>query len=336
MSSNDTKQLLKDIEDQKLNLEHLTSGFSNAIRGIFYNKWVGKAEQFFKYLASVGKENIVIKGIATSWYNIVSNYITLNVYGMSPKESVGYQVEAFKQIKILDDINHDLENLHIKRITGTYTTADALQEKNLLNTAKALPIYPLVEAGIVANTLAEDLTETDRLVKDTIDKVIPKGMVNTLAHNAFLTPKAWLYKILSDFASLGDSTGKYAIYKHLTKKGVTPKEAMRQAVNTFIDYSNPIPKEIQYADDLGMLPFIKFALGTQTNIINALTKHPDRSLGWLFANSALGTPVPDIFQSLIGLDTVTNRFQIPGGLFLDSISQLPSVRITNTLGINPF
>ena len=336
MSSNDTKQLLKDIEDQKLNLEHLTSGFSNAIRGIFYNKWVGKAEQFFKYLASVGKENIVIKGIATSWYNIVSNYITLNVYGMSPKESVGYQVEAFKQIKILDDINHDLENLHIKRITGTYTTADALQEKNLLNTAKALPIYPLVEAGIVANTLAEDLTETDRLVKDTIDKVIPKGMVNTLAHNAFLTPKAWLYKILSDFASLGDSTGKYAIYKHLTKKGVTPKEAMRQAVNTFIDYSNPIPKEIQYADDLGVLPFIKFALGTQTNIINALTKHPDRSLGWLFANSALGTPVPDIFQSLIGLDTVTNRFQVPGGLFLDSISQLPSVRITNTLGINPF
>ena len=334
VSSNDTEKLIKEIEENNLNLDNLTSGFTNAIKGIFFNKWVGKAEQMFKYLASVGKENIVIKGIATSWYNILSNYITLNVYGMTPKESVGYQVEAFKQIKTLDDINHDLETLHIKRITGRYTNADAVQEKNLLRTAKALPIYPLVEAGIVANTLAEDLTETDRLVKDTIDKYIPSGMFNNLAHNALMTPKAWMYKILSDFASLGDSTGKYAIYKHLTKKGVTPKEAMRQAVNTFIDYSNPIPKEIQYADDLGMLPFIKFALGTQTNIMNALTKQPDRSLGWIFANSALGIKMPDIFQSLIGIDTVTNRFQLPGELFVDSISQLPSVRASNALGIN--
>lgn len=334
VSSNDTEKLIKEIEENNLNLDNLTSGFTNAIKGIFFNKWVGKAEQMFKYLASVGKENIVIKGIATSWYNILSNYITLNIYGMTPKESVGYQVEAFKQIKTLDDINHDLETLHIKRITGRYTNADAMQEKNLLRTAKALPIYPLVEAGIVANTLAEDLTETDRLVKDTIDKYIPSGMLNNLAHNALMTPKAWMYKILSDFASLGDSTGKYAIYKHLTKKGVTPKEAMRQAVNTFIDYSNPIPKEIQYADDLGMLPFIKFALGTQTNIMNALTKQPDRSLGWIFANSALGIKMPDIFQSLIGIDTVTNRFQLPGELFVDSISQLPSVRASNALGIN--
>jgi hypothetical protein len=331
MSSNDTKQMLKDIEDEKLNLDNLTSSFSNAIKGIFYSKWIGRPEQFIKWMAATGKENIVIKGIATSWYNIVSNCVTLGINGLSSKELASYQVEAFKQIKTLDDINYDLRRLQIKRMEGRYTNSDAQKEKALLNAGRALPIYPLIKAGAVANTLAEDLTETDRFVKDTIDKYAGKGMLNTVLQNALLTPKAYMYKILSDFASLGDSTGKYAIYKYLTKKGVSSDEAIRQATNMFIDYSNPIPKEIQYADDLGTLPFIKFALGTQTNILNTVVKHPDRSLGWLFANSALGTPVPDIFQSLIGLDTITNRLQMPGELFVDSISQLPSIRITNTL-----
>ena len=121
------------------------------------------------------------------------------------------------------------------------------------------------------------------------------------------------------------------MYKHLTSKGVEHNEALRQCTNMFVDYSNPLPKEIQYADDLGVLPFMKFALATQSNILNTIVRNPDRSMGWIFANSALGLDMPDIFQSLLGLDTITNRFNLPGELFVDSISSLPSIRITNTL-----
>ena len=331
LSSNDTKQMLKDIENEKLNLDKLSSSFSNFVRAMFYNKHVGFLEQKLKWMAATGKENIVIKGITTSFYNVMSNCVTLKLLGLDYKEAYGYQIDALKQIKTLADINQDLQELHVKRIEKRYTNQDAAQERVLLDRAKALPIYPLIEAGAVANTLAEDLTETDRILKDFIDNHLDKGMLNSLAHTGFMTPKSFMYNLLKDFASLGDSTGKYALYTHMVKKGMEPREALRQATNTFIDYSNPLPKEIQFADDLGVLPFMKFGLGIQTTILNTLTKHPDEALGWVLTNAAIGSTVPDIFQSVLGIGTITDRLQPPGGLFIDSLSQLPSVRITNTL-----
>lgn len=331
ISSNDADKYIKERMERDATAKGIKDNFVNFAKDMFYGKYTGYAENFFRWLAKVGKDNIVIKGIATSYYNYLSNCVTLGLNGLSPNQVVKYQAEAFKQMSAVNEIGQQLKQLHGKKVLGTYNNQDATAEKTLLHSLHKLPIYPLIKEGLVNNSLAEDLTESDKFLKDTIDKVAPKGVINDLLQAAFMTPKSKLYQILFDFAAAGDGVGKYAMYKHLTSKGVEHNEALRQCTNMFVDYSNPLPKEIQYADDLGVLPFMKFALATQSNILNTIVRNPDRSMGWIFANSALGLDMPDIFQSLLGLDTITNRFNLPGELFVDSISSLPSIRVTNTL-----
>ena len=331
ISSNDADKYIKERMERDATAKGIKDNFVNFAKDMFYGKYTGYAENFFRWLAKVGKDNIVIKGITTSYYNYLSNCVTLGINGLSPNQVVKYQAEAFKQMSAVNEIGQQLKQLHGKKVLGTYNNQDAISEKTLLHSLHKLPIYPLIKEGLVNNSLAEDLTESDKFLKDTIDKVAPKGIINDFLQAAFMTPKSKLYQILFDFAAAGDGVGKYAMYKHLTSKGVEHNEALRQCTNMFVDYSNPLPKEIQYADDLGVLPFMKFALATQSNILNTIVRNPDRSMGWIFANSALGLDMPDIFQSLLGLDTITNRFNLPGELFVDSISSLPSIRITNTL-----
>ena len=101
-------------------------------------------------------------------------------------------------------------------------------------------------------------------------------------------------------------------------------------MQTFVDYSNPLPKSIQYFDSMGALPFTKFLLGNQTNIINSINKNPTGALSWILANSF--TNVSDIYGSILGLDSITNRWKMPGfGLWYDSLAMLPSMRITKAV-----
>ena len=145
-----------------------------------------------------------------------------------------------------------------------------------------------------------------------------------------LSPKGNLYQALFLFASAGDTVAKYSLYKDLRQRGASEEEACRQALETFIDYSNPLPRSIQYLDSLGIYPFAKYALGSKSSIINSLAKHSDRALGFIAANSLL-LGLPNVYEGLFGTTTLLNKFNLPGELFVDSLNGLMSVRITNTL-----
>ena len=188
------------------------------------------------------------------------------------------------------------------------------------------PDLTIAEKGAIP-TIAEDLTESDRITKDTIDHFLPSKVASAL-HQVTGDQKSWIYNQLSNLATFGDVVAKYALFKHLTEtSGFAKDEALRQCVQTFIDYSNPLPKEIQYLDSIGMLPFTKFMVGTQTNIINSLVKNPAGALSWIAANSWMN--VSDIYGSILGFDAIANRINVPGfGLWYQSLASLPIVRAT--------
>ena len=330
LSANDTKTFIENERKAQANIDGLASQFKVAVKNLFYNKYVGYGESLARYLAKCGKENILIKGIATSWYNIVSNYILLGLNGLNPAKALGYEIEAIQQFLQIRDYNEKLQNLNQKKIVNTYTNEDARTEKGIKDALHKLPMYHLYQQGIVGDTLAEDLTESDRFLMNTIDKYTSKGLVNTLLHNAVMDPQGILYDILSDFASLGDVAGKYALYRYNKEKGMAETEAIRRSLNNFIDYSNPLPRSLQLLDDLAIMPFFKYALGIQNVIADTLVRHPERSLTWLFASGIfdLGN---DIYGSLLGFDSLANRLQVPGKLFWDSLKTLPSVRLYDTI-----
>ena len=329
ISSNDTRKFVEEEMKKAKEVEKIDKSLSDYLRYAFYNKYTGLAETFVKWLASTGKENLVIKGLNVSKNNLISNIITLGLHGLTPKESVQYQVECLDQMKVVRDINNQLMIIQSNKVMGNYTNEDASKERALKQHLHSLEIYPLIKAGALANTIAEDLTETDRFLKDFIDKYIPKGLGNTIVHNLALTPKAYLYQLLSDFAAFGDITAKYALYKHNVLRNISHEEAIRLSQSNFIDYTNPMPKSIQYMDDLGILPFMKYSLGIQSALLNTVGKNPNSALGWIFAN-AMFLNMPDIFGSFLGTGLL-DKINLPGELMYDSIFQLPSVRISSTI-----
>ena len=330
LSANDTKTFIENERKAQANIDGLASNFKVAVRNLFYNKYIGYGEALSRYLAHVGKENILIKGITTSWFNVVSNYILLGLNGLSPVQALKYETEGIQQFLQIRDYNEKLKNLNQKKIMSTYTDLDARTEKGIKDALHKLPMYHLYAKGLIGDTLAEDLTESDRFVMNTIDKYVSRGPINTLLHNAVMDPQGILYNILSDFASLGDVAGKYALYRYNKEKGMHEDEAVRRSLNSFIDYSNPLPRSLQLLDDLAVMPFMKYALGIQNVIADSLIRHPERSLTWLFASNMIDFS-NDIFSSLLGFESLANRLQVPGKLFLDSLETLPSVRLFDAL-----
>ena len=330
LSANDTKTFIENERKAQANIDGLASNFKVAVRNLFYNKYVGYGEALSRYLAHVGKENVLIKGISTSWYNLVSNYILLGLNGLSPTKALSYEVDGIQQFLQIRDYNEKLKNLNQKKIMNTYTNLDARTEKGIKDALHKLPMYHLYAQGLIGDTLAEDLTESDRFVMNTIDKYTSKGPINTLLHNAVMDPQGILYDILSDFASLGDVAGKYALYRYNKEKGMDEEEAVRRSLNSFIDYSNPLPRSLQLLDDIAVMPFMKYALGIQNVIADSLIRHPERSLTWLFASNMFDFG-NDIFGSLLGFDSIANRIQVPGKLFKDSLKTLPSMRLYDAI-----
>ena len=323
LSANDTKKFIEQERIKQNNADKLASAFSVNMGNILYNGYLGNIESLLRWLAHVGKDMIVVKGVTTSWYNIISNCVLLHMKGLSAKQVVDYQLEGLKQYDMLRRLNYQLAVLKKKRILNQYTDADARSESIIRRSLETIPIYALYKEGIIANTIAEDLTESENFTKQVIHAVTPQGNTRVVASNLALSNESMLYRILADFASLGDITGKYALYKFNREKFKDNKEALRESLETFIDYSNPLPKQLQLADDLAVLPFMKYALGIQRVIGRILTQKPSRSLAWLFGANTL-MDVPNTFESLLTIDSVTDRMQLPGEMFTDSFHALPS------------
>ena len=322
----------REISASKVDLEwdnKLRKSFTDYLSHIFHNGYVAKGENFLRYLTKLGKENIVIKGVAVSVDNILSNNVTLSVLGLSPEKVCKYQIEGLNNLLKYKEMSRERYMLKTKELTNTLTDSDRARIRALEASMHALPISYLAEHGGTP-TIAEDVTESDRLAKDFIDTHFKKEF-QTIAHNAIGDQKSWVYKHLSDLATFGDITARYAQFKYLTEdKHINQEEAFRQCMQTFIDYSNPLPKSLQYFDSIGALPFTKFLLGNQTNVLNSLVRKPSRALAGIMATSAMG--IPSIYDSILGLDSFTKRWKVPGfGLWYDSLGTLPINRAFDIL-----
>lgn len=323
----------REISANKLDLDYqekLKGGITDYISYLFHSGPVAKAEYVMRYLTKLGKENIVIKGASVSIDNIISNNVTLGILGLSPKQICNYQLEGLTNLLKYKEMAREKYRIQAQNITNrVMPEADRARIRGIEASMKALPISYIAERGALP-TIAEDLSESDRLAKDTIDTYLPKG-AQEIAHFVVNDAKSSVYQALSDLATFGDVIARYAQFKYLTEdKKINKDEACRQCLQTFVDYSNPLPKFLQYFDSVGALPFTKFLLGNQTNVVNSITRNPSRALSWIAANNYMN--MSDIYGSILGFDTFTNRWKLPGfGLFYDSLSKLPSARIAGTV-----
>ena len=300
-----------------------TMGYLNHL---FHSGPMAKLENTARWLTRIGKLNVVVRSCTVSLNNIASNCVTLGVLGLNPSKVCQYQTEGLNELLKYKELKKEKAAIEAKAVLGRLSDIDRAKIRNIDSALNNSLIGYMADKGGLP-TVAEDISQPDRLLKDSIDRYIPRQLQG-LFHKATGDEKSWLLQTLTDLSSFGDITARYAQLKYLTEdQNLDKDEAYRQCMQTFIDYSNPLPKSIQYFDSIGALPFTKFLLGNQTNVLNSITKNPTGALSWIAANSYMN--VSDIYGSILGFDSITDRWKLPGfGLFYDSLASLPIMKGT--------
>ena len=289
----------------------------------FRNGWVSLGEEGASFLTKLGKENLIVKSLSVSINNYKSNYLSLINYGLSPKQAIEDQIEGLAQVNQLEQYVKQLDTLELKKVKGTWNDADAKQARTIRNSLEALPIYPLYSNNILG-TVSDDLSNTDRIVKDFIDQHLGEGL-SRMAHEVAFDPSSKVFTVLRDFNSIGDKIGKYALYKNLPKS-MSQDEKFRTCQELFVDYSIPLPTGFDFIEATGMANFMKYGFGIQKAMFNMATKHPSTSLATYLTAKSIGaiTYMPTIFDSFLGLGTLNQGLQIPGlGIFTSSMERTP-------------
>ena len=300
-----------------------TMGYLNHL---FHSGPMAKLENTARWLTRIGKLNVVVRSCTVSLNNIASNCVTLGVLGLNPTKVCQYQTEGLNELLKYKELKKEKAAIEAKAVLGRLSDIDRAKIRNIDSALNNSLIGYMADKGGLP-TVAEDISQPDRLLKDSIDRYIPRQLQG-IFHKATGDEKSWLLQALTDLSSFGDITARYAQLKYLTEdQNLDKDEAYRQCMQTFIDYSNPLPKGIQYFDSIGALPFTKFLLGNQTNVLNSITKNPTGALSWIAANSYMN--VSDIYGSILGFDSITDRWKLPGfGLFYDSLASLPIMKGT--------
>jgi hypothetical protein len=157
------------------------------------------------------------------------------------------------------------------------------------------PVKELIDAGLMPS-IVEDVAAADdpysyrsKFVRD-VDGImakLPEG-VKEAAKQVYMAHDTKLYQGLSRVTQLSDFVARYTLYQHLTTRKKNPlskKEAIQQASEAFVNYDIPMHPLLQYVDDMGIIPFMKYFLRIQKVLIRLMKENPARVLGTIMLDN---------------------------------------------------
>lgn len=277
-----------------LRMRYMSQGFS-------YNRatakaakaavMISKAERVWQELVKEVKDIIVVKSIAVMLGNIKSNFSILALDGIPLLNIVKYHNEAFQGVMQYRTDSIELDQLLVMKEVGQVPShiKDIDSEIALLQDAvNRNPIKKLIDAGLNPAIVEDIDTKKDPysykslLQRKTEDKVskLPKVVANA-AKMVYMTHDTKLYKALSEINRWSDFVARYTVYQHSvskTKNPLTHEQAIMKANDMFVSYDAALPKKIQYLDDMGIMPFTKYALRIQKVIGRLFADNPAKVL----------------------------------------------------------
>jgi hypothetical protein len=187
------------------------------------------------------------------------------------------------------------------------------QIKQLEFDIKNNPVKELIDEGIL-NTIVEDINLDDdnysirNKVSDWVEKRtenVPEVFKKTYSW-AWFSRDTGAYKFLEATTRYSDFVARYAMYKWLTEgqeNPVTKDVALKDVLETFVQYDPPSSRELQYLNDIGLALFTKYALRIQKVIFRLFRDRTDSALGLMLLENYMGN-VPDPTDSFIpGINT---------------------------------
>lgn len=268
--------------------------------------WVRRTEDVWQSLVHEAKDTIVVKTVKVLWDNVVSNTFMLMMKGVPIKNIFRDQHIALKGIMDYERDRNALTQLKAKLDTD-YDTQDLEEIKSeiarLEDAINRNPIKEMIDAGMVP-TIADDVAMEDdqysyksQLVNWMGEKTQNwnKDLVRA-GEVAYMKHDTTAYKFLSKATQHSDFVARYALFKHQTTRKHNPlskKDAFFQASEAFVNYDLNLPKKMQYLDDMGLLPFIKYFFSIQRVLARNLKDDPLSVLNTIaFSQFLGGLPIP--------------------------------------------
>lgn len=280
---------------------------------------VRMVEQGAEEIVREVKDIIVVKTLTVLWNNILSNMTVLWFNGMNPIKALTLQKEAWLAVSEYTRDRNALDQLKLQRDRGigsasSMASASARSElmaeiARLEDAVNRNPAKELIDAGMLPTIVEDVALDDDRYSYksglsqwvDSKTAKLPKA-VQTLGRFMYMTHDTPLYQFLSQSTQFSDFVGRYALYKHLTE-GVEPgqrkskEDALFEASEWFVNYDIPMPRSLQYLDDMFILPFTKYTLSMQRKIFQLMRDKPLNVINGIMLNNALGDLMPLVTDS---------------------------------------
>lgn len=258
---------------------------------------VTKSERIWQELVHEVKDIIVVKTGTVMVGNIWSNLSMLYLKGVPLMDIARHHMTAFRGAVAYKKDTEQLEHLRYLLATkqaGTYKGGEQQIHRDMARLQDAIdrsPVKELMDAGLMP-TIVEDVAADDdqysykSALTRKVDALLPAkaGLVMKAARHVYMAHDTPQYKFLAQTTQLSDFVARYTLYQHQTtrKKGPLSKQAaISEASETFVNYDMPMQRNLQYLDDMGLTPFMKYFLNIQRVLAKTVRENPGRVLSMI-------------------------------------------------------
>ena len=270
---------------------------------------IARGERMWQEVVKAAKDNIVIKNGVTLLGNIYSNLWLLKLNKIPMKDIAIHHVAAIKAATAYRGDTEELAKLKTYLATGYTQGKEAEIRRNITLLEDAIARNPakiLIDEGLMP-TIVDDVEvgKEDRYsYKSALSKKVDKYMdkipdvAKSALRNIYLSHDTPLYQFLSNTTQLSDFVARYTMFQHYTTRAVDPmtrEQAIKEASDSFINYDLPMPKALQYTDDMGITMFTKYFLRIQKVLLKLFKENPAGVLTTIAAGHfmTLGSTVLD-------------------------------------------
>lgn len=333
----------KDMMTSVFGFKNMSVQNSRIADGIPGAKYLGGiAEAIWQAVVGNAVSKIVIGLPEVVYSNMHSNFFSMVWKGIPPSYLIKKLREGANEVIQFKEDSRKATKLN--NIIRAYKLPDSSPEaRELSNLRKSLAnnrVTYMINAGMFT-TIAEDYDPTidhgyeGRAARKWRDSALAKRVPETIQNIG-----GWLYgsktsapfKVMEQAVQISDFISRYALMEYrIREQGVPTEAAFKEAMDTFVNYNQPMSKLMTYLNSIGGVMFVKFFMRANRVGYRMLRENP------LHLTTAYGLGEATGIETLgIYGDTIY------GGRFMPQIAPVGNITENafdfsgaNALGINP-
>lgn len=314
-----------------------------------------RIEETMEQLTKYAKSNIVVRNLKVIHGNYLSNIALLLSHGVPIHDILRGSKEAVNSALAYQALNSRYQQMRIQR-----QVLEANQRINAVDKAAQLKALDrsimrledelarnlsksLIDAGLMPSIVDDVDTAhiespyiygVDKALNTILDKMpAPMAKVSKVL---FMTQDTEGFRMMNNAVKMTDYVGRYILYQHLTKKkGMSPKEAIRSAINLFINFDLPTHKSLEYLNSIGLIFFSKYQLRVLKHIKNVVKDAPFSALAVYILGQFAGIN-ENILNSIPGVTKgLTQNLSTPWNALSSSTGQILYLDLATKIATAP-